>query len=142
MHAPADDAARLARLACFGGLSPYEVTVEGRKCVGLAQVRRRHGALFQAAALLTWSPERLARLLGVSPTEQAAAGAALRRRVAALPLPDDSRAREGLMAAVEHVLTGLGFDLYDDALTPHELNLAAGLARDRYRPLTLDGGAP
>ncbi|HUS14822.1 MAG TPA: hypothetical protein VM536_07360, partial [Chloroflexia bacterium] len=35
----------LVRLACFGGLSPYEVAIGPRKLVGLAQVRRRGGVL-------------------------------------------------------------------------------------------------
>lgn len=38
--------------ACFGGLSPWEVVVEGRKIAGLAQVRRRQGVLIVAGLLL------------------------------------------------------------------------------------------
>jgi lipoate-protein ligase A len=42
-----------ARWACFGGLSPWEVmTAGGRKLVGLAQVRRRTGALLVSGTLL------------------------------------------------------------------------------------------
>jgi lipoate-protein ligase A len=38
---------------CYGALSPHEVVdSEGRKIVGLAQVRRRHAALFQMGVLL------------------------------------------------------------------------------------------
>jgi lipoate-protein ligase A len=50
--------------ACFGGLSPYEVLVGGRKVVGLSQARRRPGALLQAGILLRLDAARLARLLG------------------------------------------------------------------------------
>jgi lipoate-protein ligase A len=38
--------------ACFAGLSPWETTVDGRKLVGLAQRRRRHGVLVAAGVLL------------------------------------------------------------------------------------------
>ena len=41
------------RWACFGALSPWEVmTAGGRKLVGLAQVRRRTGALLVSGTLL------------------------------------------------------------------------------------------
>jgi len=53
----------LVRKACFGSLSPYEVTVEGRKLVGLAQVRRTAGILLQSGIHLTYDAGRLAALL-------------------------------------------------------------------------------
>lgn len=42
--------------ACFGGLSPWEVIADGRKLVGLAQVRGRHGVLLTTGTLL-WRPD-------------------------------------------------------------------------------------
>lgn len=50
--------------ACFGGLSPYEVTAAGRKVVGLSQARRRAGSLVQAGILMRLDAPALARLLG------------------------------------------------------------------------------
>lgn len=44
--------AALARSLCFVGWSPHEVIVGDKKIVGLAQVRRQHGCLFQAGILL------------------------------------------------------------------------------------------
>ena len=38
--------------ACFGGLSPWEVVADGRKIVGLAQLRRRTGVLLTSGTLL------------------------------------------------------------------------------------------
>lgn len=38
--------------ACFGGLSPWEVVAAGRKIVGLAQLRSRHGVLLTTGTLL------------------------------------------------------------------------------------------
>ena len=51
--------------ACFGGLSPWEVIADGRKLVGLAQLRRQHGVLLTTGTLLQrpdWS--LLCRALG------------------------------------------------------------------------------
>jgi lipoate-protein ligase A len=58
-HAVAPEALEAARpdpslkWACFGGLSPWEVVVGRRKIVGLAQVRRRTGALLTCGTLLS-----------------------------------------------------------------------------------------
>lgn len=38
---------------CFGSLSPWEVTVAGKKIIGLAQVRRRTGILLVAGLLIS-----------------------------------------------------------------------------------------
>lgn len=57
--------AALGRRLCFGGLGPGEVTVGGRKVVGISQRRTRAGARFQCAALLAWDPEPAAALLGL-----------------------------------------------------------------------------
>jgi lipoate-protein ligase A len=48
---------------CFAGLGPGEVTVEGRKVVGVSQRRTRTSARFQCAALARWDPAGLAALL-------------------------------------------------------------------------------
>jgi lipoate-protein ligase A len=51
-----DSADYLLLNACYGALSPHEVVVDTRdgpaKLVGLAQIRRRHAALFQFGILL------------------------------------------------------------------------------------------
>jgi lipoate-protein ligase A len=74
----------LLRRVCFGGLSPYEVVAGRRKVVGLAQVRRRGGALFQAGVYLRWSPERTAALLAATPAERRTLTSQLAARVAGL----------------------------------------------------------
>jgi len=43
---------RAPHWACFAGLSPWEVVADGRKLVGLAQVRRRTGVLLTAGILV------------------------------------------------------------------------------------------
>ncbi len=62
---------------CFAGLGPGEVTVEGRKVVGISQRRTREAALFQCAALLRWDYEGVASLLGLPSAGLAAAAAGL-----------------------------------------------------------------
>lgn len=42
--------------ACFAGLGPGEVLVDGRKLVGVAQAWKRHGALISSATLLQAPP--------------------------------------------------------------------------------------
>jgi lipoate-protein ligase A len=74
----------LLRRVCFGGLSPYEVVVERQKVVGLAQARRRTGALLQAGVYLQWAPERTAALMAATPAERARLTAQLQTRVAGL----------------------------------------------------------
>jgi len=73
-----DETARRAARACFGGLSPFEVVArDGRKVVGLSQVRRRTGSLFQCGIALDLDAEGLARLLEPDHLEAAALAAAL-----------------------------------------------------------------
>ncbi len=73
------------RQVCFAGIGSGEVTVDGRKVVGLAQRRTRAGALFQCAALLRWDPDEMVRLLDLDPE----AAAALPTLAAALPVGAD-----------------------------------------------------
>lgn len=51
LKARADAVSRLLLVTCYGGLSPHEVAVGDAKLVGIAQVRRRHAALFQFGIL-------------------------------------------------------------------------------------------
>lgn len=50
---------------CFAGLGPGEVTVDGRKVVGISQRRTRGAARFQCAALARWDPAAIVSLLGL-----------------------------------------------------------------------------
>jgi len=64
-------------LVCFGGIGAGEVTVDGRKVVGLAQRRDRHGAWFHGACLLRWDPTVLLGALALDGDRREAAGAEL-----------------------------------------------------------------
>ena len=57
---------------CFAGLGPGEVTIGGRKAVGVSQRRTRIGARFQCVAYEVWDPGPLARVLRLS--DEAAGG--------------------------------------------------------------------
>lgn len=68
---------RWSSLVCFGGVGAGEVSVGGRKVVGLAQRRTRAGAWFHSACVQHWDPTILLGLLDLSPGERAAAGEGL-----------------------------------------------------------------
>lgn len=55
----------LGRLVCFATVGAGEVTVAGRKVVGISQRRSRAGARFQCAAYRRWEPSALVELLGL-----------------------------------------------------------------------------
>jgi lipoate-protein ligase A len=82
MHTGAMVCTAWCRQVCFAGIGSGEVTVEGRKVVGLSQRRTRAGALFHCAALLRWDPNEIVRLLGLDP----AVAAEIEPLAAALPL--------------------------------------------------------
>jgi lipoate-protein ligase A len=74
----------LLRRVCFGGRSPYETLVGQRKVVGLAQIRRRAGALYQAGVYLRWSPKHSADLIAATPQQRDELARQLAERVAGL----------------------------------------------------------
>lgn len=82
-------------LVCFAGLGPGEVSIAGRKVVGISQRRTRAGALFQCGVVRRWDPERFLSLLSFEDVD----------RVGQWPLA----------AAIESVSVGLG-TAPDDAL--------------------------
>jgi lipoate-protein ligase A len=125
-----DAAAALAARACFGGLSPYEVLgPDGRKVVGLSQVRRRTGALFQCGIALDLDAGGLARLLEADPARRDALAAALSRAATGLRTWRPGLAGPDVVAAVEAALRRrLGIRLRQSALTAAERDAARGAA--------------
>ena len=82
---------------CFAGLGPGEVTVDGRKVVGISQRRTRDRARFQTAVLLRWDPARLAALCGL---DLAVAGDDALRSAAAGIERDPGEVEDALVAAL------------------------------------------
>ena len=69
---------RWATSVCFGGVGTGEVvTDDGRKVVGLAQRRNRHGAWFHSACYLRWDPAPLVGLLAMAEPDRLAGMAGL-----------------------------------------------------------------
>lgn len=60
-----------SRRVCFAGLGPGELTVDGRKLVGMSQRRTRDWARFQVAVLRSWSGEDHRSFFRVPADEQA-----------------------------------------------------------------------
>lgn len=59
-----DARTRMLRAICYATVGRGEVLAEGRKLVGLAQRRRRHGTLIQCGLLRSWRPQALLTALG------------------------------------------------------------------------------
>jgi len=108
-RADAESLDPLLKRVCFGGLSPYEALVGRRKVVGLAQIRRRGGALFQAGVHLRWEPQRIAALMAATSTERAGLAQQLAARVAGLEELCGGKASDAatLIAAFETALARL-----------------------------------
>jgi len=83
------------RQVCFAGIGQGEVTVEGRKVVGMSQRRTRAGALIQCAALLQWDPAAMVDLLALD----ADALTGLEKVAAALPV-DGAALEQALLSAL------------------------------------------
>jgi lipoate---protein ligase len=60
---------QLLAAICYATLGRGEVLAGGRKLVGLAQRRRRHGALVQCGLLRRWRPAPLLAALGADPDD-------------------------------------------------------------------------
>lgn len=68
---------RLLAAVCYATVGRGEVLAGGRKLVGLAQRRRRPGALVQCGLPRRWNPARLLTALGADPADREIAEAAV-----------------------------------------------------------------
>jgi lipoate-protein ligase A len=131
-----DPLSRLAQLACFGSLSPYEIMVDGRKLVGLAQVRRRQGTLFQASLQYVAGVDLLAAVLQLSSVERSQVREALRRRMVGLDELTSKPAPMAVVAAAyEEELREVRLVMRETQQSAREQLVAAALYAERYRPL-------
>lgn len=80
-------------LMCFAGLGRGEVTVAGRKVVGISQRRTRDGARFQCAVLHRWNPSALLDVLALSPADHRRAETDLRAAAAGVEMSSDGADR-------------------------------------------------
>lgn len=130
----------LMRQSCYGAVSPYEVCVNGRKVIGLDQVRRRVGFLFQAGLLLRWDAERVASLLAAAPAERPALAAGLRQRAAGLDeLLERPISPQAIINRFEALVQQRYGTAWQEMTVPGHLDtLARAYEQERYAPL-LDG---
>lgn len=91
------------RQVCFAGRSPYEVLAGTGKIVGLAQTRRRYGALLQAGIYIHWEPQRMLDILNITPHERANVAQRLNARVTSLA----HHAAVGQASSLSHSITKL-----------------------------------
>lgn len=77
-------APRWSERVCFLGLGPGEVSVEGRKVLGMAQRRSRQGAVFSCAAYLELDGAALADLLALDLDDRTQVAGAIEARAASL----------------------------------------------------------
>jgi len=124
------------RLACYGTLSPWEVVVGRRKLVGLCQVRRRPGALYQIGVYRRFDPKALGQLLDLNNTSRKTLATRLHNATLGL---DQATGREvahnEVMRAVEAALVSRhGARLEERDYTERELASADRIQRERFLP--------
>jgi lipoate-protein ligase A len=129
-QARSDAVSLLAARACFGGISPFEVIgPDGRKCVGLSQVRRRQGALFQCGIALEFDAGSLARALAPDPADSGRLADALRLRACGVREYQPRLTHAAVIASVEQALLAqVGVQLRGDELSAGEIARQAALA--------------
>lgn len=91
---------RLLAAVCYATLGRGEVTAGGRKIVGLAQRRRRPGALVQCGLLRRWRPARLLAALGADPDDPGIAASAAGLDELVDPPPSDAQVMEAVRCSL------------------------------------------
>ena len=94
---------RLLAAVCYATRGRGEVLWRGRKLVGLAQRRRRHGAMVQCGILRNWEPAHLLARLGADPDDPEIARAAVGLCEVMGAPPDDT----DIMPAVEQAFASV-----------------------------------
>lgn len=93
---------RWSSLVCFSGRGPGEVTVGGRKTVGVSQRRNRAAARFQMSFLRQWDPDAMAKLFALSVGDQRELAGDLHETAGALDVAQDDL-EESFLAALSTI---------------------------------------
>jgi lipoate-protein ligase A len=114
--------------------SHYEITVQGKKLVGSAQVRRQNVVLQHGALPLTGDVTRLVNYLCLSNDERAALQVTLQRRAITLQdaLGQNLPAKEVAEALARGFAQALNLHLVPGRLTHQEQTLAQRLREKKY----------
>ena len=94
---------RLLASICYATLGRGEVTAAGRKLVGLAQRRRRHGALVACGLLRRWRPAPLLAAFAGEPDDPEVAAAAVGLDELLHPPPSDDAVVEAVTSNLVNV---------------------------------------
>lgn len=134
------------RLACYGTLSPWEVVIdaEPRKLVGLCQIRRRHGALYQVGVYLRLDSLALAHLLSLPSEMRADFAQRLSRAAAGFDEASEAHVdASAISAAFDRALaTRYNATLVPSAWLPSELEYADRIEAERFQPLNARTSSP
>ena len=133
-EARADHAPEGLEALCFSSRAPFEVVTDGRKLVGLAQVRRRAVTALQGMLYLRSRPLFSAQLVTRDPSERLRLAQILEARTtdlnsAASAQIDAEEVARRFRQAVEHVLREPAIE---SPLTSYEEERASELERTRY----------
>jgi lipoate-protein ligase A len=124
-----------ASAACFDAPSHYEVTFNGRKLIGSAQVRKEGVVLQHGSILIKFDPGRVAAVLNL-PTQEAKdkLAAMLAKRAISLAEVTGREISWGEVCQALQAAFGqaLGVELAADCLTAGEQSLAWELAAAKY----------
>jgi lipoate-protein ligase A len=125
------------QLACYGTLSPWEVVVGRRKLVGLCQVRRRPGALYQIGVYRHFDPKALGQLLDLNNTTRKTLATRLHNATVGLDqaLGREVSHDEVLRAVEEALVRRYDVRLEESDYTERELASADRVQRERFQPI-------
>jgi lipoate-protein ligase A len=130
---------RLAGQVCFGALSPYEVVLEdGRKLVGLSQVRRRSGTLLQCGIPMLYQIGRLVEAQKLADYEKQLQATVLARRMLSLEEALKNSAPEFTVITefFDRVICNrLNINSREKDWLPEELETATSMESTRFLPL-------
>lgn len=120
--------------ACFDAPVNYELTVDSKKLIGSAQVRRQGVVLQHGSILLRFSAQDLAAVLNTEQTGEEELRAMLAARVMSLEaaLQREVSWDETRLAMTEGLREALQAEFIESTLTEREITEAAALARDKY----------
>lgn len=126
---------RPASSACFDAPSHYEITVEGHKLVGSAQVRKEGVVLQHGSILLRFSPEMVVSLLRIPSGDiKARMVEMLKQRATSLTeaLGREVGWQELCNSIMDSFGPALGVNLESGGLTEDEMAMSKQLAESKY----------
>jgi lipoate-protein ligase A len=120
---------------CFQSPSAYEITVQGKKIVGSAQLRRRGAVLQHGSLPLCGDISRICQVLAY-PSEAARKAAVQRVRMQSATIEDVLHSKVGWESAAQALTKSfdrvLGWTFFEGNLSSHEEHIRRSLIETRY----------